>query len=166
LPYRHTQPGWAVIAGSIVGFALAAAVTLSLSKATLAAVPWLVIALFALVALGLVTYASLTVTVDDERIQARFGIGLVRKTIDLADIVRCDIVRTPTWWGWGLHWTPSGWLYNVSGRAAVKLAMASQRAVMIGSDEADRLKEAIDVRLEARAKPQMVEVEQAGQATA
>jgi hypothetical protein len=142
--------GWAVIVGSVAGFALAALVTLSLSKATLAAVPWLVFALFALVVLGLLTYATLRVTVDARRIQARFGIGLVRKSIDLADIVRCDVVRTPSWWGWGLHWTPSGWLYNVSGRAAVRLQMASQRPVMIGTDEPDRLKAAIDARLAER----------------
>ena len=124
--------------------------TLSLSASTLAAAPWLVFALFGLLALGLLTYATLTVEVDAERIRAYFGIGLIRKSIPIEDIVRCDVVRTPTWWGWGMHWTPSGWLYNVSGRAAVRLEMKSQRPVMIGSDEADALKEAIDVELTRR----------------
>ena len=142
--------GWAVIVGSGVGCALALLVTLSLSASTLAAVPWLVVGLFGLLALGLLTYATLTVEVDSDRIQARFGIGLIRKSIDLVDVVRCEIVRTPTWWGWGLHWTPSGWLYNVSGRAAVRLEMKSERAVMIGSDDAQRLKAAIDARLTGR----------------
>jgi hypothetical protein len=49
-----------------------------------------------------------------------------------------------------MHWTPSGWLYNVSGRAAVRLEMTSQRPLMIGSDEAERLKAAIDARLAPR----------------
>ena len=136
-----------MLAGSGVGIGLALVVTLSLSAATLAAVPWLVVALFGLLALGLATYATLTVEVDSERIQARFGIGLIRKSIDLVDIVRCEVVRTPSWWGWGLHWTPSGWLYNVSGRAAVRLDMKSERPVMIGSDEAGLLKDAIDTAL-------------------
>jgi hypothetical protein len=144
--YRHTQVGWAVIAGSAAGFALALAVTLtlSLSASTLAAAPWLVAALFGLLALGLLTYATLTIDVDGEAVRARFGIGFIRKSIALSDIVRCDVVRTPAWWGWGLHWTPSGWLYKVSGRAAVRLEMKAERAVMLGSDEADRLKAAID----------------------
>jgi hypothetical protein len=142
--------GWAVIAGSIVGFTLALVVTLSLSASTLASVPWLVVSLFGLLALGLLTYATLTVEVDAQRIRARFGIGLIRKSIDLADIVRCDVVRTPSWWGWGMHWTPSGWLYNVSGRAAVRLQMSTERPVMLGSDEAERLKAAIDARLVQR----------------
>jgi hypothetical protein len=141
------QIGWAVIAGSAVGLGLALLVTLSLSPATLAAAPWLVVALFGLLALGPLAYATLTVEVDAANVRVHFGIGLIRKAIPLAEIVRCDVVRTPTWWGWGMHWTPSGWLYNVSGRAAVRLEMTSQRPVMIGSDEAERLKAAIDSRL-------------------
>ena len=144
--------GWAVIVGSVVGLGLALLVTLSLSAATLVAVPWLVVALFGLLALGLLAYATLTVEVDAEDVRVRFGIGLIRKSIPLSDIARCEIVRTPSWWGWGMHWTPSGWLYNVSGRAAVRLEMTSQRPVMIGSDEAERLKAAIDARLALRAK--------------
>lgn len=126
---------------------MALAVTLSLSASTLAAAPWLVVALFGLLALGLATYATLTVDVNAEAVSARFGVGFIRKSIPLSDIVRCDVVRTPAWWGWGLHWTPSGWLYNVSGRAAVRLDMKGEQPVMVGSDEADRLKAAIDARL-------------------
>jgi len=151
MPYHHVQWGWAVIAGSVAGLGLALLVTMSLSPATLAAVPWLVVALFGLLALGLLTYATLTVDVDSEEVRARFGIGLIRKSIALVDIARCDVVRTPSWWGWGIHWTPSGWLYNVSGRAAVRLEMTTERPVMIGSDEAERLKAAIDARLAQRA---------------
>jgi hypothetical protein len=150
MTYHHVQTGWAVILGSVVGFGLALVVTLSLSASTLAAVPWLVFALFGLLALGLLTYATLTVIVDAEQVRVYFGIGLVRKSIPLADIARCEVVRTPTWWGWGMHWTPSGWLYNVSGRAAVRLEMTSQRPVMIGSDEAESLKAAIDAGLARR----------------
>lgn len=146
------QIGWAVIVGSGVGLGLALVVTLSLSAATLAAVPWLVAALFGLLVLGLLTYATLTVQVTADRILVRFGVGLIRKVIELADVVKCQVVRTPSWWGWGLHWTPSGWLYNVSGRAAVRLEMKSERPVMVGSDEAERLKQAIDARLAQHGK--------------
>ena len=129
---------------------MALVVTLSLSASTLAAAPWLVVALFGLLALGLLTYATLTIDVDDDRILARFGIGFIRKAIPVADITRCEIVRTPVWWGWGLHWTPSGWLYNVSGRAAVRLELKGQRPLMIGSDDTEGLKAAIDARLAVR----------------
>jgi hypothetical protein len=87
---------------------------------------------------------TLTVEVDAERVQARFGIGLIRKSIPVAAIVRCEVVRTPSWWGWGMNWTPSGWLYNVSGRAAARIAMRGRRQVMVRGDEAERPKATID----------------------
>jgi hypothetical protein len=122
--YRHTQFGWVI-----------------------AAARWMIVALYGILAAALFVLGTLSVEVDADGVRLRFGIGLIRKAIPLAEIVRCDIVRTPTWWGWGMHWTPSGWLYNVSGREAVRLEMTSQRPVMIGSDEAERLKAAIDAHL-------------------
>jgi len=142
--YRHTQAGWAVIFGSAVGLVLAAAVTLALSPATVQAAPWLIVALFGVLLAGLLLYSTLRVEVDADEIRARFGIGIIGKAIPIEDVVRCDIVRTPTHWGWGMHWTPSGWLYNVGGRMAVRLEMKSQRPLMIGSNDAEQLKAAID----------------------
>ena len=75
--------GWAVIVGSVVGFALALVVTLSLSPATRAAVPWLIVAMFGLLALGLLTYATLTVEVDARRI-ARVSASEFIRQIDRA----------------------------------------------------------------------------------
>ena len=81
----------------------------------------------------------------------RFGVGLFRRTLPIADLVRCDRMRTRLRWGWGLHWTPAGWLYNVSGRDAVRLELRRERPVIIGSDDADALKTAIDARIAAHA---------------
>ena len=144
--YRHTQFGTVVAAGTALGLAVAVATTLMLSAATLAAAWWLVVALFAIIIAAFCLFATLTVEVDDREVRVRFGIGLFRKTVPVADILRCELVRTRIRWGWGLHWTPSGWLYNVSGRDAVRLEIARDRAVIIGSDEAPALKRAIDAR--------------------
>ncbi len=81
-----------------------------------------------------------------------FGIGLIRKEIPLADVVRADLVRTRVMWGYGIHWTPSGWLYNVAGRHAVRLEVRGGKAVMIGTDEPEALKAAVDARLAARGR--------------
>jgi hypothetical protein len=143
--YRHTQVGWRIIAASGLGLMVAVALTLTLSPATRAAVPWLLTALYGVLVLGLALFATLTVVVDDA-INVRFGIGLLRKSIAVEDVRRCELVRTRVLWGWGLHWTPSGWLYNVGGRDAVRLELAGQRAIMVGSDEAPRLRDAIDAR--------------------
>jgi len=151
--YRHTQFGKVVAAGTAVGLVAAVLMTLSLSPATLAAAKWSVVALYAIIAAAFALFSTLTVEVDAREIRVRFGVGLFRKTVALADIRRCEVLRTKIWWGWGLHWTPSGWLYNVSGREAVRLEFASERPLMIGSDEAQALKAAIDARRPAARAP-------------
>jgi hypothetical protein len=145
--YRHSQFGSVIAAGTVLGALMALGVTLSLSKQTLQQAWWLVVAMFAVLGAAWALFATLCVEVDAREVRVRFGVGLVRKTVPIADIVRADIVRTRIGWGWGLHWTPAGWLYNVSGRDAVRLELRRERAIMIGSDEADRLKAAIDARV-------------------
>ena len=130
----------------MAGLVLAVVLTFSLSLATFKAAWWMVVALFGVIVAAFLVFAQLTVEVDERETRLRFGIGLIRKTVPLADILRCDLVRTRIRWGWGLHWTPAGWLYNVSGREAVRLELARDKAVMIGSDEAPALKQAIDAR--------------------
>jgi hypothetical protein len=151
--YRHTQFGRTIVVGTAVGLALAVVTTLSLSATTLRAQWPLVVALFAIFVAAFLVFATLTVEVDAREVRVRFGIGLFRKSVPLAEIRRCDVIRTRIWWGWGLHWTPSGWLYNVSGREAVRLELASERPLMIGSDEAQALKRAIEARRPAARTP-------------
>lgn len=146
-PYRHRQVGWKLVAGVTLGLALAAWFVSALSPATREAAPLLVYGLFGILIVALLTFATLTVTVDDTEIQVVFGIGLVRKTIDLADVLKCEPVGIRALWGWGLHWTPTGWLYNVGGRDAVRVVLAREKAVVIGTDDARGLAAAIDARI-------------------
>jgi hypothetical protein len=52
-------------------------------------------------------------------------------------------VRNKRWWGWGIHPTPRGWLYNVSGLAAVEVALRNGKTIRIGSEEAIALAQAL-----------------------
>ncbi len=148
--YRHRQVGRKLIVATVFGFLVSIWVVATLSPETREATPWVLWALFGLLTLALALFATLTVEVDNDEIRVAFGIGLIRRSIAVADVLRCDIIRTRLWWGVGLRWTPSGWLYNVGGREAVRLELAQQRAVMIGSNDAAALKGAIDGRLAAR----------------
>jgi hypothetical protein len=150
--YSRSQFGWPMAVGTGLGLALATAVLASVSGETRAAAPWAMAALYATLGLAFALFYRLTVTVDPDRIRVVFGIGLIRKEIPVADVVAADVVRTRVWWGYGIHWTPSGWLYNVAGRHAVRLEVRGGRAVMIGTDEPDALKAAIDARLAARGR--------------
>ncbi len=148
--YRHRQVGWKFVAVTVAGFAVAIGLSFGLSPATRAAVPWLLYMLYGLLALALLLFSTLTVTVGPADIRVRFGIGLYRRNIALADVVRCVQVRIKGWSGVGLRWTPAGWLYNIGGRDAVRLELARERAVMIGTDDAPRLLATIDAQLRSR----------------
>ena len=84
---------------------------------------------------------------DPEAIRLRFGIGLIRKRIPLADVRSWREVRNPWYAGWGIRLGPGYVLWNVSGRDAVELALANGRCFRIGTDEPAALAAAL-----ARAK--------------
>jgi hypothetical protein len=144
--YRHTQFGAPVVVGSLAGIAVATALTLSLSPATIAAGKWLIFALYGVLVAAVAVFGWLTVEVDATEVRLRFGVGAIRRAVPLDEIRRTDLVRTKMWWSYGLHLTTSGWLYNVAGRDAVRLEMRVGRAVIVGSDDAPGLKAAIDAR--------------------
>lgn len=148
--YRHSQFAAPMAVATAVGLAVAIGGLFWLSPATLAGAAWPVAALFALLLGVFALFWRLVVEVDERSIRATFGVGLVRKVVALADVRRADAIRTRVWWGYGVHWTPSGWLYNVAGRDAVRLELSSGRAVIIGTDEPEALKAAIDDALRAR----------------
>jgi hypothetical protein len=149
-PYRHSQFATPMAAATALGLAVAVAGTAMLSRDTLAAAPWLVAALYAILLGAFALFWRLVIEVDTAAVRATFGVGLLRKSVALADVRRVDAIRIRVGWGYGIHWTPSGWLYNVAGRGAVRLELAGGRAVMIGTDEPEALKAAIDAALATR----------------
>lgn len=135
--YRHTQFGWAVVGPlAAVGLVLA-----WLNRDLQARGPGLV----PLVVLGVVVllFATLTVTVDRKELRARFGPGLVRKTIPLSEVASYGAVTNPWIWGWGIRLFPGGTLYNVSGLQAVELRLKDGRVYRIGTDEPEALERAL-----------------------
>ena len=70
-----------------------------------------------------------------ETLCASFGIGVIRKRVRLAEIVGCEPIRIRWWYGWGIHLTPYGWLYNVSGFDAVAITLRDGRKFALGTDD-------------------------------
>jgi hypothetical protein len=91
----------------------------------------------------IVVFYKLTITIDDEILCACFGVGLVRKKAALAEIAACEPIRIRWWYGWGIHLTPYGWLYNVGGLDAVAITLRDGRKFALGTDNPDELVEAI-----------------------
>ena len=147
--YEHTQAGWPIritlLASSVLFVVLAVLPEFSPT-------PTSPIALLGGAAIAAVlgwTWSALTVRIQGEELQVRFGLGWPRKTVRLSDIVAAEVTRTTFLEGWGVHRTRRGWLYNVSGFDAVLLRLTNGRSMMVGTDEPRRLKAAIE-RAQAR----------------
>lgn len=131
--YRHTQIGWVILAAA----GLTALVTLpGLIAADLAFAAGGMALLFTLLLAG---FASMTVTVTDRFIEARLGVGVLKRRIPLRQVRTYRQVRSPWYYGWGIRFFPGGTLYNVSGTTAVELLLDNGRRVRLGTDDADAL---------------------------
>ena len=91
----------------------------------------------------LVLFYRLKITVEDETLCASFGPGVIRKKVLLTEIVGCEPIRIRWWYGWGIHLTPHGWLYNVSGFDAVVITLRDGRKIALGTDDPHGLAAAI-----------------------
>ncbi len=92
---------------------------------------------------SLVLFYKLTIRIENETSCASFGIGIIRKRVRLAEIVGCEPIRIRWWYTWGIHLTPYGWLYNVSGLNAVAIALRDGRKFALGTDDPQGLVSAI-----------------------
>lgn len=137
-PYRHTQNAtaiqWAFAIGAVVVGWLA-------MRGGASGGILLVVAAILFVTVFL--FASLTVEVTDAEVRFWFGSGLIRRSYQVDEIRDVRVVSNPWYYGWGIHMTPHGWLYNVAGSQAVELTFDSGSKVRIGSDEPSRLMAAI-----------------------
>ena len=73
----------------------------------------------------------------------KFGMGLIRKSVPIAEIEEVKVVRNSWLYGWGIRWTPRGWLYNVSGMEGVEIRLRNGKQFRLGSDEPHELTRAI-----------------------
>jgi len=141
--YRHTQIG-----NVILGTCLVMVAGMCLIGSVAGMLRWMLPAMVAL-ALAAILFGSLTTEIADGELRCRFGIGLIRKRIPLRHVVAVEPVRNRWFWGWGIRYTPHGWLFNVSGLDAVELSLVGGRRLRIGTDEPDELARAIRGAIEA-----------------
>jgi hypothetical protein len=139
--YEHTQIGYLIIC---VVFAATVCVAITGIVAPSDRGVLLIDATIELILLiCAIMFCKLTIKIDDEALQACFGIGLICKKVPLTEIVGCDPIRIRWWYGWGIHLTPYGWLYNVSGLDAVAITLRNGRRFALGTNDPDGLVTAI-----------------------
>ena len=88
---------------------------------------------------------SLTVSIDWEYVRMRFGPGMWMKKFHLEQITDCKPVKNNWFNGWGIHYIGKHcWLYNIAGMEAVELTFKNGKKARIGTDEPDKLAQAIN----------------------
>lgn len=139
--YEHTQIGYLII---VVLFAATVCVAITGIVAPSDRGVLVIDGMIELILLiCAIVFSKLTIRIDEEILQACFGIGLICKKVPLSEIVACDWIRVRWWYGWGIHLTPYGWLYNVSGLDAVAIMLRDGRKLALGTDDPDGLVNAI-----------------------
>ena len=88
---------------------------------------------------ALVLFYKLRITIEGKTLCASFGPGIIRKRVELAQIVGCEPIHIRWWYGCGVHLTPCGWLYNVSGFDAVAIALRDGKKFAFGTNDSDGL---------------------------
>jgi uncharacterized membrane protein len=135
--YQHTQFGSAIVLGNgAIGFAM-------LLIAAFSPHPALYLLVGAVVLLVGALFSTLTIAIENGMLRASFGPGLINKKVRLGEIASVRPVPVRWWYGWGIHVTPHGWLYNVSGWKAVEITLRNGRRFCLGTDEPEDLLKAI-----------------------
>jgi hypothetical protein len=151
--YQHTQPGTLVRALMGVVLALFGALTVGAFMDGSTEVAFAFLLGDSLMVLVLLVFHSLHIEVTDRAVSASFGIGWVKKSIPMEQVVGCRRVKSRWWYGWGIRWIPNGWMYNVSGLDAVELQLASGRVFWLGTDDSDGLYKAVESAMPNRPEP-------------
>lgn len=137
--YDHTQRGLVIIG------AITAVIIIILASMYLFGIVWVTIFVLGIMIIVLAIFSTLTVSVGEGTLRIRFGpVGLIRKSWPLAEIASVTTVTNPWYYGWGIHWTPNGPLYNVSGFGAVEVRLLSGKTFRIGTDEPEVLRSSIE----------------------
>jgi hypothetical protein len=139
--YEHTQnAGAAVWVPMVLGFVAMLSIALLYPFPSLFFMIGLLLALF-------FQFHCLTVIVDYRYITAKFGMGIIRMRFPLHQIASVKTVRNRWIYGWGIRWFPGGWILNIGGLDAVELKMRNGRTYRIGTNEPEKLNEAIEERI-------------------
>jgi len=145
LRYRHTQFGTVIVVSLLLSAVLFAGLRMMTGLMPLAVIGPV------LMALSLALFYARTVEIDAIYLRFGFGVGLIRQRIPLAEVRAVEPVPNSWLYGWGIHRTPHGGLYHVSGREAVQIALASGQRFRLGTDQPRRRAQALQAaRADAR----------------
>jgi hypothetical protein len=134
--YRHRQIGWTIII--VLGLATLFAAAAGLETLR----PGLLLIVAVTILTGLL-FSSLTIEVTESELVWFFGPGFLKRRVARSEIAFAVTARNKWWWGWGVHLTSQGWLYNVDGLEAVEITQKDGESFRLGTDEPQALARAL-----------------------
>ncbi len=139
MTYKHTQTGHLMII-TLLAVILLFGTILTQSPPELP-----IISIMFVVILILLSFTSLNVMIDEEYLRIKFGYGIFKKRFMLKEITSVRTVTNRWFYGWGIRlwFWPKMWIFNVSGFDAVEIKMKDGKRYRIGTDEAEKLEDAI-----------------------
>ena len=141
--YSHRQIGTQSLIAHGIGIAVLGGIFFRVELVGVSVSMFAALAL--LLSASAVTFVTLTCSVDGEQFRARLGIfGWPGKRVPLAEIAGALPTKTALISGFGVRITTRGWLYSVSGRHVVIVGMRDGKQFLIGSDEPNKLADAIN----------------------
>ena len=94
--------------------------------------------------ISLLLFFQMKTSVNSQKIQISYGIGLIKKTIRINEIENIIIVRNKWYYGIGIRMLKNGWLYNIQGLNAIELKMKNSKSIIrIGTADGKKLKKEI-----------------------
>ena len=104
-----------------------------------------VTAIMALILFILASFATLTVSIDENYFRIKFGYGIFARMFPLSQIASVQPVKNHWYYGWGVKvwFWPYMRIYNVSGFDAVEIIMKNGKIYRVGTGTSRELEAAI-----------------------
>ena len=99
-------------------------------------------------------FHSLTVYVDGECLNLRFGIGLITRKIPFDRIKAVKVAKHHGWQGFGVRRISGGWIYSVAGSDVVEVKLNDGQLILIGTNEPQVLMRVVQDRISSQVKPE------------
>jgi hypothetical protein len=146
--YKHTQIGYLMLVVTLVVLVLFARAYITARAeppSYYSGTNFLITAIMAFILFILASFATLTVSIDENYLRIKFGYGIFRKKFALSEIASVARVKNNLHYGWGIRvwFRPYMWIYNISGFDAVEIIMKNGKIYRIGTDEPEKLETAI-----------------------
>ena len=146
--YKHTQISYLMLVITLAVLVLFAwlQITARAEPPSVNSGPnFAVTAIKALILFILASFATLTVSIDENYLRIKFGYGIFARIFPIKEISSVQAVKNRWYYGWGIRvwFWPYMWIYNISGFEAVEITLRNGKICRIGTDEPEKLKQAI-----------------------